>query len=84
MEDEKETFSKEDVQKMLQAARIQQMEFDYGQQWFIEALAHTADLVNRGAFPPNAHEMGKRIYQQFMRPVAPPAEEKKEEKPETT
>lgn len=73
------TYTEEEVMKAIQAARIAQMQADYGNQWFIEALSHTADLVRRGAFPEESHQMGQEFYKQFQKPAQPKQQEKKPE-----
>jgi hypothetical protein len=81
----KESYTEEEVQKMITEAKINQARTDYGRQWFIESLAHTGSLVNQGAFPAEAHQMGQVFYNQFLRNTeAPPTEDKKpeEEKPD--
>ena len=74
-------MSKEEVEKRIAEevakARQAQMMADYGKMWFIEALSHTAGMVQRGEFPGEAHQMGRLCYQQFM--GVPPVEEKKKD-----
>jgi hypothetical protein len=63
-------MSEEEVQKRIAEevakARQQQFIFDNGKVWLIEALAHTAGMVNRGEFPAEAHRVGELIAQQFL------------------
>jgi hypothetical protein len=63
-------MSKEEVEKRIAEevakARQMQMQADFGKAWFIEALTHTAGMVNRGEFPAEAHQMGQMCFQQFM------------------
>jgi hypothetical protein len=56
----------EEVQKRIEKALAEQMLKDFGETWFREALAHTANLTNRGEFPRQAHEAGQIFYQQFL------------------
>jgi hypothetical protein len=76
-EEEMEKRIVEEVAKARQA----QMQADFGKQWFIEALSHTAGMVNRGEFPHEAHQMGQLCYQQFM--GIPPQEGKEKPAKET-
>ena len=63
-------MSQEEMEKKIAEevanARQAQMQADYGRIWFIEALSHTAGMVQRGEFPAEAHQMGQLCYQQFM------------------
>jgi hypothetical protein len=79
-------MTQEEVEKRIAEevakARQMQMRADFGKTWFIEALSHTAGMVNRGEFPVEAHQVGQLCFQQFMG-VAPTdgGKEPKEEKP---
>jgi hypothetical protein len=70
-------ITQEEMEKKLAEARIQQQYADFGKVWFTEALAHTGQMVQRGEFPQEAHQVGVICYQQFM--GVKPAEEKKPE-----
>jgi hypothetical protein len=63
-------MSPEEVEKKIAEevlkARQAQAQADYGRIWFIEALSHTRGMVERGEFPPEAHQVGQLCYQQFM------------------
>jgi hypothetical protein len=78
------SITQEEMEKKLLEARQQQRIADFGQVWFTEALAHTFDMVNRGVFPREAHEVGVLCFQQFMsgKPKSDGDEPKKEEKAE--
>jgi hypothetical protein len=77
-------ISEEEIEKRIAEevakARQAQMRADFGKQWFIEALSHTAGMVNRGEFPHEAHQVGQLCYQQFM--GIPPQESKEKPAPE--
>lgn len=75
----KETYTKEEMQKILAAQRQQDIMMAYGKQWFMESLSHTENLVRQGAFPQEAHQVGQICFQQFMGNTAPKEEEKKPE-----
>jgi hypothetical protein len=82
---EKKTYTEEELAQKIKDAQEGQARFDYGRQWFLECLAHTANLVNQGAFPQEAHKMGQVFFQQFMMnmgaPQVPPAVKKEEKEP---
>ena len=59
-------ITKEEMERKIAEVRKQQQVADFGKQWFIEALSHTAGMVNRGEFPVEAHQVGQMCYQQFM------------------
>ena len=59
-------ITQEEMEKRLQEARVQQQYADFGKVWFTEALAHTAEMVQRGQFSGEAHQVGLICYQQFM------------------
>jgi hypothetical protein len=74
---ESKTYTEEELQSILKAQAIN----TYGNQFFIEALAHTASLVRQGAFPQEAHQVGQMCYKQFMdNTQGRPEPEKKVEK----
>ena len=54
-----------EIQKRIMDNRVAQMQCDFGQQWFIESLAHSEDLVTRNLFPKEAHQMGIMFQRQF-------------------
>ena len=78
---EQKTFTEEEVQKIIAAQRQNDLTMAYGKQWFLECLAHTANLVNQGAFPQEAHQVGQMCYRSFLGNTGAPAQpaEKKEE-----
>ena len=59
-------ITQEEMEKKIQEARVQQQYADFGKVWFIEALSHTAGMVQRGEFPGEAHRVGLICYDQFM------------------
>jgi hypothetical protein len=74
----------EEMQKIIDdrvaKAQTAQRIYDYGIVWFTEALAHTGNLVSRGEFLPEAHQMGEQIKNMFIRDMTgKPATEKKDE-----
>ena len=82
-------ITEEEMQRRIaeaqQQARQQQMLSDLGKTWFTEALSHTAGMVKRGEFLPEAHQMGIFLYQTFLQPAQAPVqtpEAKPAEKPE--
>ena len=54
------------MERKIAEVRKQQQVADFGKQWFLEALSHTAGMVNRGEFPVEAHQVGQMCFQQFM------------------
>ena len=59
-------ITQEEMEKRLAEARLQQQYADFGKVWFTEALSHTGQMVQRGEFPQEAHQVGMICYQQFM------------------
>jgi hypothetical protein len=80
MAEEKETYTKEEMQKIIAQTRQQDLMMAYGKQWFMESLAHTENLVRQGAFPQEAHQVGQICFQQFMGNTGAQPEKKDEEK----
>ena len=66
MSDDEKTYTEDEMQKRIAEIRLQEQIANFGKQWFIEALSHTANLVNQGSFPKESHEVGVRVFQQFM------------------
>lgn len=65
-------MSEEEVRKRIAEevakARLEQSIKDWGKTWLLEALSHTAAMVGRGEFAPEAHQVGQMIAQQFLSP----------------
>lgn len=56
----------EEVRKIVAAAQNRQAIFERAKSWFMSSLYNSEYLVKNGELPPEVHETGQAIYQQFM------------------
>ena len=81
MTDEKETFTVEEVRKLLDQEKMK----NFGKMWFMAALSHTMQLTNAKVLPAEAHNFGIVFFEQFLAntgQTTPPVQQPPEPKPE--
>jgi hypothetical protein len=82
---EQKTYTEEEMQKIVTATQVKNFWLAYGKQWFLESLSHTESLVRQGAFPQEAHQVGRMCFEQFMANTgitAAPSKKEEELKPD--